>query len=248
MTKKNGKVVLLSGGMGGVGSAIATLLIESGYQVALLYRSSSEGEVLEKKGTLGELSFFVQCDVANFRETEFAVKKVLDHFGSIDICIHAAVGKITRKPILDMKAEEFRDEFEAGLFGAFNLFSSALPSMKKHGGGMLIGITSSTIEIGSGARMGAYSTAKYALRGLLRELYKELKAENIDVYAVAPDLLKTDLTADLPEKYFEFAEAKTHQKKLMIPEDVAKVVLSVCQGAVKSGSSILVSTGVATAL
>ncbi|TSC68818.1 MAG: 3-oxoacyl-(acyl-carrier-protein) reductase [Parcubacteria group bacterium Gr01-1014_56] len=248
MTKKNGKVVLLSGGMGGVGSATAALLIENGYRVAVLYRSSSQAEVQEKKKTLGEYSFFLQCDITDFKETQLAVKKVLDHFGAIDICIHAAIGRITRKPILEMKEEEFRSEFEAGLFGAFNLFSSALPSMKKQHEGMLIGITSSTVEAGSGARMGTYSTAKFALRGLLRELHKELKAEGISVYAVAPDLLKTALTSDLPEKYFEFAEAKTPNKKLMTPLDVAQIVLAVCRGEVKSGSSVLVSTGEVTAL
>lgn len=249
MTDERRKVVLISGGMGGVGSATADLLVQNGYGVALLYRNSAARIVTEKKIQMGEHSFFVQCDITRFDKTRLAVEKVREHFGEIDICIHAAVGRIIRKPICDMTESEFRGEFEAGFFGAFNLFSSVVPAMKKRRSGMLIGITSSTIEEGSGAaRMGAYSTAKYALKGLLRELSRELSAGGVGVYAIVPTLLKTPLTADLPEKYFEFAEAHASHKKLMTPLEVASTILKVCQGDVESGSSVSVSTGEITAL
>ena len=248
MTQQRGKVVLISGGMGGVGSATANLLTENGYAVALMYRNSSAHDVAEKKALVGEQVFFVQCDIADPIQTQRAVDEVLAHFGAIDICIHAAVGKITRKTILDMQETEFRKEFEVGLFGAFHLFSAVAPFMKERRSGTLIGVTSVTLEAGgAGARMGAYSAAKAALRGLLRELHRELAPLGVGVYAVAPDLLKTALTADLPEKYFEFAEAVAG-KGLMTPQEVAQTILKVCKGDILSGNSVRVSTGEVTAL
>lgn len=91
--------------------------------------------------------------------------------------------------------------------------------------------------------MGAYTVAKHALRALLRELHRELSQEGIGVYAVAPDLLKTPLTADLPEKYFEFAQEKAPRKKLITPEDVAEAVSRVISGGIPAGSSLLVASG-----
>ena len=237
------KTILISGAMGGVGRAITTLFLKHGYSIVLLYRNATEIELTRKHKQLGEKAFFVQCDVSDIRQVQSALTQVLRHTQTIDMCVHAAAGKITRKRLAHMTEEEFRSEFEAGVFGAFNLFSSVVPLMQKNGKGMLIGITSTVVGSGGGAQMGAYTTAKYALRGLLREFDRELRAEGIGVYAVAPDLLKTKLTADLPDKYFEFAVKQAHRKKLSTPLDVAKAVLRIAQGKVRPGSSFLVSSG-----
>ncbi len=248
MTRKEMKVVLVSGGMGGVASAAADLFVRKGYRIALLYRNSTEEHVSERKRELGEHSFFVHGDMLDPKQIQNAVQAVLVHYGRIDVCVHAAVGAITRKPVLDMTNAEFRREFDVGLFGAHALFSAVAPHMKARHTGTLIGVTSAVIEGKGAARMGAYSTAKYALRGLLRELHRELSVEGISVYGVAPDLLKTALTADLPDKYFEFAQAGSPHQKLMTPREVAQALLRVAEGEVPSGSSLLVSTGEAAPL
>jgi NAD(P)-dependent dehydrogenase (short-subunit alcohol dehydrogenase family) len=249
MSSKEKRVVVISGGMGAVGSALATLLTNEKYQVILTYFNSTKEECAKKQSELGADVIFVRCDVRDPQACEHLVEEVLKKFGSIDVCIHAAVGAIARKQVARMSLDEFKEQFETGLFGAFALCTAVTKVMKEKRAGVLIGITTSAIEHGEGgAQMGAYSIAKYALRGLLRELSKELAADGISVFAVAPDLMKTKLNADLPDMYLEFAKEKTTNKKLQVPEDVARSVVRILHGEVPAGSSVLVSSGAYTPL
>ena len=244
MPKKR-KTAVVSGGMGGVGRAVCAQLAAEGFDVVALYFHTTEKEAESFVKTLYSGAHrSVRCDICDAEAVARAIEEVRILYGAIDVCVHSAVGALARTPVLAMSAEGFKEQFEAGFFGAFNLFSSVAPHMKERRRGALIGITTSAIEEGGGgARMGAYTVAKHALRALLRELHKELSREGIGVYAIAPDLLKTPLNADLPEKYFEFAREKSLRKKLMTPKDVAQAVLRAVSGAVPPGSSLLVSSG-----
>jgi 3-oxoacyl-[acyl-carrier protein] reductase len=141
-----------------------------------------------------------------------------------------------------MTADEFISQFDVDVFGGFNLCKSVIPIMKKGEGGTLIAITSSVIE-SSGAQMGAYTSAKFAVQGMLREFARELAADSIRVYAVAPGLLKTELTADLPERYFEFVE-KQRGTHLETTEEVARLCMELSEGKSETGTSHSVNGGI----
>jgi NAD(P)-dependent dehydrogenase (short-subunit alcohol dehydrogenase family) len=109
--------------------------------------------------------------------------------------------------------------------------------MSQQGYGTLIGITSTVIESASTpARMGAYTVGKIALRGLLRELHRELSPFDIRVFAVAPELMRTKLTADLPEKFFELVEQRSGSAAITTPKQVAETV-------VRAGTDLNVPSG-----
>ena len=244
------KVAVISGGMGGVGHATATALAHEHYRVVVLYRHSSGEELAAARTSLPGESVFIRCDVDNEKDTARAIHEVLSKTSRIDIAIHTAVDPIKRERMLDMDAAEFRSQFEAGFFGAFNFFRPIAKIMREQKSGTLIGITSSVIEADStAARMGAYTVAKIALRGLLRELHRELSPSGIRVMAVAPHLMRTKLNADLPEKFFEMAAGPSGKEPLMTPEDVAGAIIKLCADTpIPSGVSYLVSSGATTPL
>jgi 3-oxoacyl-[acyl-carrier protein] reductase len=226
--------------MGGVGRAAAQALARAHYRVAVLYRNSREDEVAEARASLPGEHMFIQCDVTNGQDVARAIDKIYAKTGRIDAAIHAAVGPIIREKILSLDESAFRGQFEAGFFGAFNFLQPIAKIMKGQGHGTLIGITSAVIEAGATpARMGAYAVGKIALRGLLRELHRELSPAGVRVLAVAPGLMRTRLNADLPEKFFEMAGAA-----LMTPEAAAEAIAALCADAtIPSGVSYLVSSG-----
>lgn len=212
------KVVVISGGMGGIGQAVAKLFASKGYEVVALSRSD--------------------MDVTDPKQVE----KVLS-LPHIDVAIHAAVSPIERKNLLDMNAQEFKGQFEASLFGGFNFLKTAAGKMRDGQGGTLIGITSSAVEEEkTSARMGAYTVAKIALQGLLRELHRELGKSGVRVFAVAPDLLKTKLTSDLPDKFFEFAEAASG-KPVATLEEVAHAIYTLCESRASGGQIVAIPAG-----
>lgn len=250
MTREEKKVVVISGGMGAVGQTTAVAMLAEGYRVVLLYRNTPQTEIDIARDSWGKGVLFIRCDLGHGVEVQSAIQTVVDHFGHIDVCIHTAVAAIERKKIFDLDELAFRGQFEASFFGAFNLFKFASTVMRERNSGILIAITSVVAEPGvRGTRMGAYTTAKLALRGLLRELYFELRQNGVRVLAVAPDIMKTPLNNDLPDKYFEFAQMKL-DKNLLTPVDVAHAVVYLCspEGAELNGISLLVETMEATPL
>ncbi len=223
------KVAVISGGMGGVGRATARALAAQQYRVVILYRHSSDEEIVEVQNSLSKgKHLFVRCDVSNGHEVARVVHEIFLKTDRIDVAIHTAVDPIERKRIVDMDEKTFRGQFETGFFGAFNLFQSVAKIMKKQGSGTCIGITSTAIESNTTtARMGAYTVAKISLRGLLRELHRELSSNVIGVFAIAPGLMQTSLNADLPDKFFEMA-VEHNGEALTTPELVAETIVRLC--------------------
>jgi len=243
------KVIIISGGMGGVGRATAAAFALAHYRVVVLYRNSSDKEIAEFRQSMPDEHIFMRCDIRDAQEVVRVINDVFQKTGRIDVAIHASVDQIKREKLLEMDGSAFRSQFEAGLFGAFNFFQPIAKIMKREQHGTLIGITSGVLELPTTpARMGAYTVCKIALRGLLRELHRELSSKGIRVFAMAPGLMRTRLNADLPEKFFEMA-MKNQGETLMTPEEVAKVTIRLCADTTTpSGMSCLVSSGEITPL
>jgi NAD(P)-dependent dehydrogenase (short-subunit alcohol dehydrogenase family) len=241
------KTIVISGGMGAVGRAIARSCVEAGWRVAILYHRRSAEEVAACEREFGDAGLLVACDLTDATSVTNAIRTITARYGSIEACVHAAVEPIARVPLLSLSPEEFKRQFEVGFFGAFTLFSCVASEMRAAGRGVLIAITSSVTDGKSGARMGAYTIGKEAVRALMRELNRELSREGIAVFAVAPDLMQTPLTADLPEKYFEYA-AHASGRPLTQPSDVARTVAQIVAGEIPRGSSVNVATGEITPL
>jgi len=240
------KVAVISGGVGAVGQALALALAREGYAIGILYRGLHEPEVSALKSALGDDALFLAVDVNHPEATSKAITEVASVYGRIDVAIHAATSRILRKRVFDLDAASFQSQLETSVLGAFNFFKPVAEIMKRQKEGVIVGITSAVVEPGAqAARMGAYAVGKFALRGLLRELHRELAQDGIRVLAVAPDLMKTALNSDLPDKYFEFSVQRSQGEKLMTPQDVAASVLFLVsgEGSTLRGTSLLVSSG-----
>jgi len=201
---------VISGGMGGTGKALARTLAGLGYRVVLLYKTTPQKEAAAFVAALpGDGHAALRCDIADAPALAGALKDVHE----VAVLVHAAVDPIVRKTLPAMSAREFRAQFEAGVFGGFNLLSLVAPRMQKDG--LMVGITSDALEEKSdGGTMPGYLAAKFALRGLLREAAKEFKS--VRVVALAPGLMQTKLTADVPQRLFEWMK-----ETMNTPEDVA---------------------------
>lgn len=224
------RTILISGGMGGLGRAIARGFADHGYRVAVLYRHTAKAEVdIFLRSLPGESHLEIPCDLADFVAVEGAVTELASVAGRVDVCVHAAVEPIARKNIADMDAVSFRRQFDVALFGGFNLFKSVADVMKKQRAGAIIGVLSSVLESGGVlGNMPGYVSAKFALRGLLRELAKEVASYGVTVNAVSPGFMETPLNADLARPVTEFFKKK---KLLVTPEAVAAVVYDLVDGA-----------------
>lgn len=234
-------VAVISGGMGGIGRAIAKRLAQDGYSIAALGTSIDQQFIASLPGA-GHAGY--ACDIKDSAVLNSTMLKIAEQ-SSIRICVHAAVSPLIRKKASAITADEFKQQFEVTAFGGLNLFQAVIPLMKEQNFGRIVGITSASLEPNAqSGSMAGYICAKFALRGLLRELARELMPLNITVNAVAPDFVRTPLHSDLPERAFELIKEKMG-KELVTPENVADTVAFLCSEAAQSitGTSLTISQG-----
>ena len=196
----NGKNAIITGGVRGIGLAIAREFCERGANVMLCYRSNDEAAEaaaaeLAQFGTKVVLS---KGDVADEAYAESAVKKAVEELGGVDILINDA--GITRDKLLArMTPEDFRSVIETNLIGAFNFTKYASAVMMKKRYGRIINMAS-IVGVRGNAGQANYAASKAGLVGMTLSNAKELGRRNITVNAVAPGFIKTDMTSKLTEE------------------------------------------------
>ncbi|MFL0195097.1 3-oxoacyl-[acyl-carrier-protein] reductase [Clostridium sp. WILCCON 0269] len=224
MDNLNKKVALITGGAKGIGKAITLKLAEEGFNVVINYRSSSnliEGliEEIEKRGSK---AIALQGDVSIFEEAKNIIKEAVNALGRIDVLVNNA--GITRDGlILRMKEEDFDQVIKVNLKGAFNCIRHVSPIMVRQRSGKIINI-SSVVGITGNAGQVNYSAAKAGIIGITKSTARELASRGINVNAVAPGFIKTDMTEGLPEKVKENTLNSIPLKRFGTADDVANVV------------------------
>lgn len=194
-----GKSAVITGGVRGIGKAIAEEFCKQGADVILCYRSNDEAakntvHELQQYGTKVEL---LKGDVADFNFADETAKKAVELFGKIDILVNNA--GITRdKLLIRMSASDFDDVIQANLNGSFHFLRTIAPIMIKQKGGKIINI-SSIVGVRGNAGQVNYSASKAGVIGLTLSAAKELGKRNINVNAIAPGFIETDMTEVLTE-------------------------------------------------
>jgi len=193
------RTAIISGGMGDIGRAIARRLAKDGFRVCVLYHTSSSEEASEFLKTLpGDSHTAFACDITNPEETHAVVDAASADMGGLQVGIHAAVAPLVRARATSIEPGRFKEQFEVTTFGGLNFFQAMVPHLRAQKTGHLVGITTAALDTDRASGMAGYVCAKYALRGLLRELQFEL-GPAIKVHEVAPGFVPTKLHADLPE-------------------------------------------------
>ncbi|SDL89792.1 3-oxoacyl-[acyl-carrier-protein] reductase [Halarsenatibacter silvermanii] len=225
----SGENVVITGSSRGIGAACARKFAEQGANLMLNYYSDDsqarveelidEFENLENSGRI----ISRQADVSDSEEAEDLIKTSLNEFESIDILINNA--GITRDGLfMRMKEEDWRDVIDVNLNGVYNCTHAAIRSMIKNRSGSIINMTSIVAMIGNPGQSN-YAASKAGIIGFTRSLAREVASRNININAVAPGFIKTDMTDDMPESAREEMLSNIPLAREGKPEEVADTVL-----------------------
>jgi 2-deoxy-D-gluconate 3-dehydrogenase len=188
------KVAIITGGNGGIGEGIARGLAGVGCDVVIAARNQTKtrdaADRIRRDFKVQVLETVV--DVKSTSQIETMIKTSSDHFGRIDILVNNA-GMNIRKMPQDLAYEEYDEILGTNLRSAFVCSKAVYETMKKGGGGKIINIGSMTSLFG-GAKLSAYGVSKGGIVALTRALAVAWAQDNIQVNAILPGWIDTDLT------------------------------------------------------
>lgn len=218
------RVALVTGGAQGIGRQICLSFAGEGADIVVgdvnLEQAAKTKEEIE---ALGRNAQAVKLDVTNYAEVQNMVNKILDKFKKIDILINNA--GITRDNlILKMSVEEWEAVIKVNLTGAFHCTKAVVRAMLKQRAGKIVNIASIIGLVGNPGQA-SYSASKAGIIALTKTTAKELASRNIQVNAVAPGFIQTQMTERLPEDIKAKMLAQIPMARFGSPEDVANVCL-----------------------
>ena len=220
-----GKIAIVTGASRGIGRQIALTLAENGAVVIVNYNGSAEraAEVVDQIRQGGGTAESMQCDVADYRESEVMVGAVLKKYGRVDILVNNA--GVTRDDlIVRMTEEEYDTVMDTNLKGAFHMIRHLGRNFMKLRSGKIINISSVSGVIGN-AGQANYAASKAGLIGLTKSVARELASRGVCVNAVAPGFIGTEMTEAMPEQIREKAVGQVPLGRMGSPADVAGAVL-----------------------
>ncbi|MFH1664957.1 MAG: 3-oxoacyl-[acyl-carrier-protein] reductase [Candidatus Omnitrophota bacterium] len=223
--KLNNKVSMITGAARGIGKEIAALFASEGSDLAIC--DVNEAALAETKREIesatGRKVLAEKVDVTSFEDTEKFVKKILDNFDSLDILVNNA--GITRDNlVLRMSEAEWDAVLGVNLKGAFNCIKAVARPMMKQRRGKIVNMASIIGIIGN-AGQANYSASKGGLIALTKTVAKELGSRNINVNAIAPGFIQTDMTDKLSDEVRKSLLGLIPLGKMGQPGDVAKLAL-----------------------
>jgi 3-oxoacyl-[acyl-carrier protein] reductase len=222
-----GKVALVTGGARGIGKAICERLADEGAKLAIvdIMLDVAEETAKEFKSKGVEAAAFA-ADVSKLESANETVDAVIKEFGKIDILINNA--GITRDTLMMRMTEQDWDLVIAvNLKGTFNFTKAVCRPMMKARSGKIVNVASVVGRMGN-AGQANYSASKAGVIGLTKTTAKEFATRNIQVNAVAPGYIQTDMTGKLSDAATEAFLTVIPMKRGGTPEDVANVVYFLC--------------------
>lgn len=223
--KLENKIALVTGAARGIGAAIAIKLASEGADIVIIDILPEEQakDTIDKISSSGRNVKYFRADVSSFEESQKAVDFTIQEFGRLDILVNNA--GITRDNlILRMTEKDWDDVIRINLKSVFNFSKASVKTMMSQKSGKIINIAS-VIGIMGNAGQANYAASKAGIIGLTKSLAKEFASRNINVNAVAPGFIETEMTAKLNETQREAIKNLIPLKRIAHPEEVAKVVL-----------------------
>ncbi|MEI2774853.1 MAG: SDR family oxidoreductase [Tetrasphaera sp.] len=239
-----GQRILVVGGYGGIGGAVAQLLSSAGAAVAIAGRDPHRAQ--HAAGYLPR-AVGVLCDVTDPDSCAAAIADTVTALGGIDILINCA-GSLSVAPSLIVDKESLQATVDSNLVGAFTIAQAAGRAMKAAGGGRIIQVSSVRAYAGTKTGFAAYGAAKAGVNQLVRQLATEWAEHNILVNGIAPGFVETPFV-DAPTHNKEFVERvrrRIPMGRLGKPEEIAGAVLFLCSplSTFVTGQIIVIDGGV----
>lgn len=209
------KVAVVTGGGQGIGAATAQRLMRLGAQVA----------VFDMTETRVDTPLSLRCDVTREDEVHQAFATVAERLGGVDILVNNA-GIAVRRPAVDLDIADWHRVQDVNVLGTFLCARTAVPFMKRRGGGAIVNLASIMGLSGGIYPNASYQASKGAVVNLTRALALEWAADQIRVNAVAPTFVSTELTGPIFSNPEVLATVMSHTPlgRLPAPEDIAAAI------------------------
>jgi NAD(P)-dependent dehydrogenase (short-subunit alcohol dehydrogenase family) len=236
----DGKVIIVTGGAGGIGKAAAEAFArEGGHAIIADLNSDGAQAVAKAISSGGPEALASQCDVSDEKSVERTVDAGFDKFGRLDVVVNNA-GLMVFKPITELTTDDWIKVLHVDLLGAFYFTKQAFLKMKS--GGAIVNI-SSVHAIETSPLVAPYAAAKSALVSLTRTSSLEGAAKNIRVNAVLPGAIDTPMLWNNPnvKSGIEWID----KTKVGKPEDIANAILYLASDNARfvQGASLLADGG-----
>lgn len=213
-----GRIALVTGAAGGIGSATARLLAEHGAVVASADRSSIPADLAATTG--GSVH---TVDVSSPASVASLVADVVATHGTIDILVNSA-GVLRAVDFLDLTTEQFDESLDVNLRGVFLMGRAVARHMVEHGGGRIVNVASQ-LAIKGGVGLSHYTAAKAGVLGLTKSMALELAPRGVLVNAIAPGPIETAMMDEVSDEWRRRKVQELPLGRFGTPEEVAPTVL-----------------------
>ena len=225
MAGLEGKVAVVTGGGGGLGTAICSRLSSEGAAVAVVEQELEKAErVADAIVANGGRALAVEADVSDKGSVEAMAERVTDELGSLDVLVNNAA-IYPRRAWTEIEEEEWDRVMSVNLKGYFLCARAAFPHMKERGWGRIVNVSSITFFIGWTLLLD-YVTSKGGIVGFTRTLARETGPDGVTVNAIAPGAFPTDAERihPNPDEYSRWVLEQQSVKRRGAPEDIGDLV------------------------
>lgn len=219
------KTAIITGASRGIGKAIATLLAQNDYNVAINYNHSEDQAkaLVDELTAQGLSAVCYKADVSDEAQAEALVRFTLDRWGKVDLLVNNA-GVSASGLLIDMPIEQINDTIAVNLTGTIVMTQKVAKSMLSNQSGNIINISSIWGEIG-GSCEAVYSATKGGVIAFSKAMAKELGYNGIKVNCIAPGIIDTDMNARLSTSDVQNIIDDIPCQRIGRAEDIAKAVL-----------------------
>jgi len=217
------RVAIITGAGRGIGRGTALLFSQEGAKVAVCDIIDEGEQVADEIRRNGGEATFIKTDVTDREQVQRMVEAVIEKFGRIDILINNA-GVLRDAQLLKLSEEDWDLVINVNLKGVFNVTQAVAPTMIAQGKGKIVNVASVVALYGNFGQTN-YVASKAGVIGLTKVWARELGRKGINVNAIAPGFIQTEMTAGVPEKILEIMREKTPLGRLGTPQDVANAYL-----------------------
>lgn len=221
----NRRIVVVTGGTGGIGTAICQHLAEDYRVIACYYKNGQHEQAKqwqEEQKRAGYEIDIVYGNISDFSDCEKITSLVMERYGSIDVLVNNA-GITKDISLKKMTPQQWQDVIDANLTSVFNMTRNVLPMMIEKKYGRIISISSINGRKGQFGQCN-YASSKSALYGFSKSLAQEVAAKGITVNTVSPGYIETPMLASVSEDVMNAIIANIPVGRLGLPRDVAHAV------------------------